>query len=70
MVGYDGLDFYRIIVEQAVEYMKFKSYLCFEIGFNQKEEVINIIEKQDHYIGTYCKKDLCSNDRVIVTQVK
>lgn len=67
--GYDGLDFYRKISYQAIDYLKFGSYLCFEIGFDQKEEVMEIIDKVEHYKGTYCKKDLCGNDRVIITQV-
>lgn len=67
--GSDGLEFYRKITKQAIEYLKFKSYLCFEIGYDQKKEVLEIIEKEKHYIDTYCKKDLCGNDRVIITQV-
>lgn len=34
--GEDGLDFYRIIAEQAINYLKTGSFLCFEIGYNQK----------------------------------
>ena len=68
--GIDGLDFYRKITNQAIEYLKLGSYLCFEIGYDQKEEVENIIKKYEHYSNTYCKKDLCGNDRVIVTRVK
>ena len=67
--GYDGLDFYRKITEQAIDYLKLGSYLCFEIGYDQKDEVIDIINSQGHYSKTYCKKDLGGNDRVIVTQV-
>ena len=67
--GYDGLDFYRKITEQAIDYLKLGSYLCYEIGYDQKEEVINIINSHGHYSKTYCKKDLGGNDRVIVTQV-
>ena len=67
--GYDGLDFYRKISYQAIDYLKFGSYLCFEIGFDQKEDVMEIIDKVEHYKGTYCKKDLCGNDRIIITQV-
>ena len=67
--GYDGLDFYRKISKQAIDYLKFGSFLCFEIGYDQKEEVTEIIEKLEHYKGTYCKKDLCGNDRIIITQV-
>lgn len=67
--GIDGLDFYRKITEQAIDYLKLGSYLCFEIGYDQKDEVIDIIKEQEHYFNTYCKKDLGGNDRVIVTQV-
>lgn len=67
--GYDGLKFYNLIAEQAIDYLKFDSYLCFEIGYDQKIDVIDIIERQNHYTGTYCKKDLYGNDRVIVTRV-
>ena len=67
--GYDGLDFYRKISKQAIDYLKFGSFLCFEIGYDQKEEVTEIIDNLEHYKGTYCKKDLCGNDRIIITQV-
>ena len=67
--GIDGLDFYRKITEQAIDYLKLGSYLCYEIGFDQKDEVIDIINNQEQYSRTYCKKDLGGNDRVIITQV-
>ena len=67
--GSDGLDFYKKITLQAIEYLKFGSYLCYEIGYDQKDEVIDIINKQGNYSNTYCKKDLGGNDRVIITQV-
>ena len=67
--GEDGLDFYRIITEQAINYLKTGSLLCFEIGYNQKNDVIKIIEDEQNYKNTYCKKDLYGNDRIIITQV-
>lgn len=67
--GYDGLDFYRKIISEGYEYLKFKGYMCLEIGYDQKEEVIEIIEKQEKYSNTYSKKDLSGNDRIVVTQV-
>ena len=67
--GYDGLEFYRKISYQAIDYLKFGSYLCFEIGYDQKEEVLEILKGIEHYTKTYCKKDLCGNDRVVITQV-
>lgn len=67
--GYDGLDFYRKIVHNAYEYLKFGGYLCLEIGYDQKDSVMQIIEDEEKYINTYSKKDLYDNDRIIVTKV-
>ncbi len=67
--GYDGLKFYYKIVQQADEFLKYKGYLCLEIGYDQKSDVLELIDKQDKYTGTYCKKDLYGNDRIIITKV-
>ena len=67
--GYDGLDFYRKISYKAIEYLKFGSYLCFEIGFDQKEDVIEIIKEINNYSEIYCKKDLYGNDRIVIARV-
>lgn len=67
--GIDGLDFYRKIVKQATSYLKLGSYLCVEIGYDQKIDVIEIIENENRYVDTYSKKDLYGNDRIIVTRV-
>ncbi len=67
--GVDGLDFYRKITKQGIEYLKLGSYLCFEIGYDQKEEVTDIIKNEGRYIDTYSKKDLYGNDRIIITRV-
>jgi len=65
--GKDGLDFYRKIVLQANQYLKENGILALEIGYNQKEEVIKLLEKQN-YKEIYCKKDLAGNDRVIISR--
>lgn len=68
--GKDGLEFYRKIVEEAYAHLKYESYLCFEIGYDQKDEVVEIIKNAKVYSKTYCKKDLYANDRIIVTKVQ
>lgn len=68
--GEDGLDFYRKIIKEGYDYLKFKGYLCLEIGYDQKDEVIDLVNKEEKYEGVYCKKDLYDNDRVIVARVK
>ena len=41
-----------------------------EIGFDQKIDVIELIENEDKFENTYSKKDLYDNDRIIVTRLK
>lgn len=67
--GYDGLDFYKIIVDKSYEYLKYNGYLCLEIGYDQKIDVIELIENKEAYIKTYSKKDLYQNDRIVITKV-
>lgn len=67
--GEDGLDFYKKIIDKGYEYLKYGGYICLEIGYDQKEEVMKIIDDKKQYINTYCKKDLYDNDRVIVTKI-
>lgn len=66
--GLDGLDFYKRISEEAKYYLNEGGYLVLEIGYNQREAVIDILTK-DNYKNIYCKKDLGFNDRVIVAQI-
>ena len=67
--GEDGLDFYREIINKGYEYLKYGGYICLEIGYDQKEEVMQIIKDKKQYTETYCKKDLYDNDRVVVTRL-
>ena len=67
--GEDGLYFYRKIIKEAYEYLKYRGFLCLEIGFDQKIDVIELIENEEKFEGTYYKKDLYDNDRVIVTKL-
>lgn len=67
--GEDGLYFYRKIIKESYEYLKYGGYLCLEIGFDQKIDVIELIENEEKYTNTYSKKDLYDNDRIVVTKV-
>ena len=67
--GEDGLDFYKKIIDKGYEYLKYGGYICLEIGYDQKEEVMKIIDDKKQYINTYCKKDLYDIDRVIITKI-
>ncbi len=65
--GLDGLDFYRKISKQAVEFLNEKGILMFEIGFDEAENVCKILKKDD-YINTRVIKDLSLKDRVIIAE--
>ena len=64
--GKDGLKFYNIICEKAEKYMNRNGIIFLEIGYDQKENIMNIFKKK--YREVYCLKDLNNNDRVIIVK--
>ena len=68
--GEDGLDFYREIIKNGYQYLKYKGYICLEIGYNQKDSVISIFSNEEKYENIYSKKDLYDNDRIVVGRLK
>lgn len=62
--GSDGLNFYRNILENSKLYLKENGIILMEIGYNQKQPVINLFKTQFKQIN--CIKDLSGNDRVII----
>ena len=39
-----------------------------EIGYKQKNDILELLNKNKSYTNIYCKKDLSGNDRVIIAQ--
>ncbi len=68
--GADGLKFYKIIIENAYKYIKNEGKFFLEIGYDQKNELINLFKENNHYENIYSKKDLGGNDRIIVATVR
>jgi len=66
--GEDGLDFYRILASKAYDFLKPNSYLCLEIGYNQKNSVSKLLKEYYKSINVY--KDYSNKDRVIICEVK
>lgn len=60
--GVDGLIFYRRIIKDLDEYLSNKGFLVLEIGYNQKEDIYQLLSNYNHS----CIKDLSSLDRVII----
>jgi release factor glutamine methyltransferase len=67
--GVDGLDFYRQIICDAEAYLKPQGYLAFEIGYDQRDAVVSLLEQADFECIT-CYNDLAGHHRAIVARLK
>ena len=63
--GLDGLSEIRKVINKSSELIKKNGKFILEIGFDQKNKVIKLLNKKGFYINSV-KKDLASNDRCIV----
>ena len=68
--GRDGLDFYRISVQQADAYLKPGGFLLMEIGHDQGEELRKMLKDSGKYTPAEVIKDLPGKDRVVKCQLK
>ncbi len=68
--GRDGLDFYRIIADEASLHLKTGGVLALEIGADQAADVKKLLEEANTYEGTRVIRDLAHLDRVIITTRK
>lgn len=67
--GNDGLNFYKIICSEAYKYVKNGGYIMVEIGYDQKDEVIELFNKIRHYKEIQSIQDLAGNNRVVKAKV-
>lgn len=67
--GNDGLFFYRIIAKNAYKFLEESGRLFLEIGYDQKDDVIQLLQSTNMYKNIYSKKDLGGNDRIIVAEL-
>lgn len=44
--------------------------LCFEIGYDQKEDVQDLLKCENRYIDIYSKKDFIWYDRIVIAKLK
>ena len=66
--GFDGLDFYKKIVNDSRKVLKENGILAFEIGFDQGRDVKSLMEKED-YKDVKIIKDLAGLDRVVIGRI-
>ena len=58
----DGIYFYRKIIENAVHYLSKDGVIFFEIGYDQKEKILEL-GKNNNFITTVYK-DINDRDRI------
>ena len=63
--GLDGLSEIRKVIQKSSELIKKGGKLVLEIGFDQKNKVIKLINEKGFYINSVTK-DLAKNDRCII----
>ena len=64
--GLDGLSEIRKVIKKSSELIKKNGKFILEIGFDQKNKVINLIKKEGFYINSI-QKDYAHNDRCIIS---
>ena len=64
--GFDGLSEIRKVIKKTSELIKKNGKFILEIGFDQKNKVINLLKKEGFYINS-AQKDLSNNERCIVS---
>lgn len=63
--GEDGLKFYRVLAQKAKDYLEENGVLAVEIGYNQRESVLEIFRNAG-FCDIYAKQDLAGKDRIVV----
>ena len=66
--GEDGLDFYRILADEAADYMVRDGFLLMEIGHDQGKAVSRLFQETGRYGKIQVYQDLQGNDRMVSCQ--
>ncbi len=64
--GLDGLSEIRKVIKKSSDLIKKNGKFILEIGYDQKNKVINLLKNEGFYINSI-QKDLAKNDRCIVS---
>ena len=63
--GEDGLDFYKQILSKIKDYIKEKSIIAFEIGYQQGKDIKKLLKKELPNSKIIVEKDLSDKDRFV-----
>lgn len=63
--GEDGLDFYRVIFENASTVLAEKNIMAFEIGWDQKEILLSLVKEYFPKSHAYVNQDMQGKDRML-----
>ena len=63
--GVDGLDFYKKILNNITNYLKERSIIAFEIGYQQGNDIKKIVEEKLPNSKVIIEKDLSDKDRFV-----
>lgn len=68
--GEDGLDFYRKIIDKAPEYLRKDGFIAMEVGHDQAEKVVELMNKKRCYYNVEITRDLAGIERVVSAQIQ
>ncbi|MBO4401089.1 MAG: peptide chain release factor N(5)-glutamine methyltransferase [Selenomonadaceae bacterium] len=68
--GADGLDFYRQIIDAAPNFLNDDGFLAVEVGANQADAVVKLINETGAFSYTQVWKDLANIERVVAAWKK
>jgi release factor glutamine methyltransferase len=63
----DGLSAYKAIINSASTYLKPGGKLFFEIGYNQRDKVLDILKEYD-FTDVVTKRDMSGHNRVLIAK--
>jgi len=66
--GFDGLEFYRIIIKNSVKTLKEDGFLFFEMGDGQKNALEMIFDQSECFRHLHFIKDYTKVDRIVVAR--
>ena len=66
--GVDGLNFYRLIAQEAPDYLRQGGVVVVEIGATMSSSVLALFRDTATYLDTQVHQDYSGRDRVIIAR--